>query len=552
MTALSRFRAQLRVSSRVLRAVVGNPALRRVELAFLLFSCVVFGTWIAILLYAYAAIGPTSVGLVALVQLLPAAVVAPMTANLADRFPRDGVLFAGYLVQVVTFGSTGIGMALNAPPALVVLAAVCALMSLTVTRPTQSALTPSLARTPEELTASNALSGTVEGVGMLLGPLSAAAILAVAAPAAVFGAAALACLVAAALVARLPRSATSVGTGPTPEVFKTTDLDGLLDGIRFVARDRDTRLVVGILSLKMVVSGALDVFFVLLALEVFDVGPSGAGLMNAALGVGVIIGGATTFTLVGQRSLAPILGVATVASGLAVIVLAAVSPAWSAPIIAVTGIGFAASDVVGRTILQRVAPDEVMARVFGALEGLSMASLALGAVLAPVIVLIVGIQGAIVVAGLLMPVGFALSWLGLRAMDRNIIVPRRALDLLRAVEIFMPLPPPQLETVARHARWITFEPGQAVITEGDPGDAYYILESGALRVTKGSAVLRDLRGRGDAVGEIALLRDVPRTATVTATEVSIMLMLERAAFLQAVTGHAQAGEAARRVVEARP
>jgi cAMP-binding proteins - catabolite gene activator and regulatory subunit of cAMP-dependent protein kinases len=302
----------------------------------------------------------------------------------------------------------------------------------------------------------------------------------------------------------------------------------------------------------MIVSGALDVLFVLLALEVFDIGESGAGLLNAALGLGMVAGGTVTFTLVGRQRLAPVLGVAALASGLALAILAAVSPVWAAPLIVVTGIGFAACDVLGRTILQRVTPDRVLARVFGALEGLGLASLALGAVLAPFVVLALGVQGALVVVGLLLPAGIALSWLGLRAMDQHALVPRRALELLRVVEIFAPLPPPQLEWVARHARWITIEPGEALITEGDVGDAYYVLESGSLTVTKGGELLRILTGRADAVGEIALLRDVPRTATVTASAESVMLRLSRAEFLEAVTGHAQAHEAARRVVDARP
>ena len=317
-----------------------------------------------------------------------------------------------------------------------------------------------------------------------------------------------------------------------------------------MTRHADTRLVVGILSLRMIVAGALDVLFVLLALEVFHIGESGAGLLNASLGLGVIAGGAATFTLVGRQRLAPALGIAALISGLGLAVLSAVSPVWAAPLIVVTGVGFAACDVLGRTILQRVTPDRVLARVFGVLEGLALASLALGAILAPLVVLAVGIQGALIVAGLLMPAGVALSWLGLRAMDRHALVPVRALELLRAVEIFAPLPPPQLEWVARQARWVTFEPGEVIIAEGDVGDAYYVLESGALKVTKGGELLRTLSGRGDGVGEIALLRDVPRTATVTSDAVSVMLMVSRPAFLEAVTGHPRAHETAQRMVEA--
>ncbi len=530
----------------MVRAVLRSPALRRIELAFLIFNAVEYGTWVAILLFAYAAIGPTSVGLVAVVQLVPAALVAPVSAGLGDRWPRDRVLLGGYVVMAVTFGATWVAMAADIPPVLVVAAAACASASVSVIRPTQAALLPSLARTPEELTAANGLSGTVEGVGLLVGPLLAAAILAVANPAAVFGAATAGCILAAALVVRLPRPASVVAIPAGPDDAEPPD-HGLLEGLRIVSRHGDTRLVVVILSLRMVVIGALDVLFVLLALEVFDVGPSGAALLNAALGLGVIAGGAATFTLVGRQRLAPVLALAAATSGIGLVSLSAVGPAWAALLVVAAGIGLAACDVLGRTILQRVTPDRVLARVFGALEGMGLAGLAVGSILAPLIVLVVGVEGALVVIGLLLPAGIALSWLGLRAMDRQALVPRRALDLLRAVEIFAPLPPPQLEWLARQTRWMTFEPGEVVIREGDVGDAYYVLESGELRITQGGALLRVLSDRGAGVGEIALLRDVARTATVSSGASSVMLMVGRAAFLEVVTGHPQAHDTARQV-----
>ena len=188
---------------------------------------------------------------------------------------------------------------------------------------------------------------------------------------------------------------------------------------------------------------------------------------------------------------------AAATSGIGLVALSAVGPAWAAPLVVAAGIGLAACDVLGRTILQRVTPDRVLARVFGALEGLGLAGLALGSILAPLIVLVLGVDGALVAFGLLLPAGIALSWLGLRAMDRQALVPRRALDLLRTVEIFAPLPPPQLEWLARQTRWMTFEPGEVVIREGDVGDAYYVLESGELRVTQiRRAAARPVRARG--------------------------------------------------------
>jgi MFS family permease len=548
-------RTQLTLSLRLVRAILGSPALRVVELAFLLFNAVEFGTWVAMLLYAYGATGPSSVGLVALIQLAPAAVVAPLSANLADRYRRDRVLFAGYLVQSVAFGLTAIAMAAGASPIIVYAGAAAAATSLTITRPTQGALLPSVSRTPEELTAANGLSGTVEGTGLMLGPLAAAGIMAVGSPTAVIAAGAMACLVAAALVARLPLAARgpAVAHDPIPEDQDVSaEHDGLLSGIRTVRQAGATRLVVGILALRLVTVGATDVLFVLLALEVFHIGDPGASLLSAAMGLGMIVGGAVTFSLVGRQRLAPVLAVAAVVWGASLAVVGTVAPvALAGPLIAVGGIGYAACDVVGRTILQRVTADRMLARVLGALEGIGIVGLAIGSITAPLIVAVVGIEPALVVVGLLLPVGVLLSWSGLRAIDGTALVPTRALDLLRSGALFAPLAPPQLETVGRRARWVTVEPGQVVIREGDPGDAYYVLESGELSVSQGAAHLRNMKERGEGFGEIALLRNVPRTATVTAVRSSVLLMLGRADFLEAVTGHPQAHDAAHRVAAER-
>jgi MFS family permease len=551
----------LRMTLRVIRAILRNPALRRVELAFLLFNTVEYATWIAILLYAYDAVGPASVGLVAVVQLVPAAIVAPLASSLADRLPRRQVLLIGYLVQVTTFGLTWLAMWLASAPLVVVGVAALAAASLGFTRPTQGALLPSLSRTPEELTAANGLSGTIEGFGMLLGPLAAAAILAVGTPADVFGTATVALLIAAALVAWLPAGRTplpmisssdstarssAVGSGPP-----VSD-PGVLEGLRLVAREPNTRIVVGILTLRMVVIGALDVLYVLIALEVFGIGDSGAGLLNAAMGLGVVLGGAISFGICGRPRLAPALALAATGTGIGLVIVGAgASAAQAAPMLVVVGIGFAGCDVIGRTILQRVTPDEVLARVLGALEGLAFIGLAVGSLAAPLVVALVGVQGAFVVAGLLLPLGIALSWLGLRAMERDALVPHRAVGLLRDSVIFAPLPPAEVERVARNARWLTLDAGEVLIHEGDVGDAYYVLESGSLRVTHDGVELRVTGARADGVGEIALLRDVPRTATVTATGPSILLSIRRALFLEVVAGHVPAHDAAVRVAEAR-
>lgn len=552
----SSLRRRLTLSSRVVRAVLRNPALRRVELAFLLFTGTEFGVWVAVLLYAYTATGAASVGLVALAQLLPAAFVAPFASSLADRFDRGTVLAGSYVVQAAAYGAAGAGMVLAASPIVIYAAAAVAAMALSATRPTQGSLLPTLARTPEELTAANGVSGTVEGGGLLLGPLTAAAILSIATPGHVFVVGAAACLVAAALVTGLPRPAIPVaGPGPVEPELEPHDVHehvGLLAGLREITRNADTRLLTMALGLRMVVGGAMDVLFVLLALDVLRTGSSGAAVLSAALGAGTVLGGAATFALVGRQRLARALAASAVTLGLALLLVGLVGSAGLAlPLVAIAGIGYAACDVVGRTILQRVTPDEVLGRVLGALEGIGLVGLSIGSVAVPILVAIDGIPFALVGAALLLPVGVAAGWRGLTRIDRQVLVPTRAITLLRTVPLFAPLPAPQLEAVARRARWMTVDAGTAIIREGDIGDAYYVLESGNVHVTHGGVTLRVYGGYATDFGEIALLHDVLRTATVTALEPCVLLMLERADFLEAVTGHEQVRSIAEQVASTR-
>jgi hypothetical protein len=543
----------------VLRRVLANRDLGRVFAAFLAFNAAELATWVAILLYAYERIGPASVGVVALVQLVPAALVAPWAASLGDRYPRNRVLTLGYLVQAVAMLATAAAMLADAPVPVVILLATVTASSLVVSRPTQSALLPSLARTPEELTAANGVAGAVEGVGLLIGPLLAAAILAVSTPAAVFAAGGATMIFASLVTIGLrPRGGLatlsgSVASEPTTlEATARRDDGGILAGLRAIGGDPDALLVVGLLTARMVMIGASDVLFVLMALELLDTGESGAGILAAALGAGSILGGAATFLLVGRQRLALVATIGACLWGGALLLVGVSAHAAIAPLLIVLGAtGLSVVDIAGRTILQRAIRDDVLARVFGLQEGLAMAGLAAGAILVPVLVAVGGLVGAIVFVAAFLPIGVLIAWRRLAALDRRAADFGRELELLRRTVIFGPLPAPQLVSVARRAVWSTVPAGTVVIAEGDPGDRYYVIASGAVRVERAGRHLRDMGRRGEGFGEIALLHDVPRTATVVATEPTELLAIDRAAFLGAVTGHPDAYGAAEHEVRAR-
>ncbi len=536
----------------VLRRLAGNSALRRVLAAYFLFIAAEFGTWVAILVYAYERTGPLSVGVVALIQLVPASLLAPAAAAMGDRFPRERVIAIGYLVEAgATFAAAAAMLAAAPVPIVYGLAAVAA-TTFVVIRPTQSALLPGLAASPEDLTAANGATGLIEGAGMLAGPLLAAAVLTGGTPATVFGGGGILLLLAALATFRLRPAPVPAGVLAGATAHEDAADNGVLAGLRVIAADPDARLVVGLLTVRMLMIGCADVLFVLLALDLLGMGEPGAGLLSGALGAGAILGGAVTFTIVGRSRLAVVAAVGALAWGLALTAIGLTAAPLTAPLLVVVGgAGLAIVDIAGRTILQRSIRDEVLARVFGLQEGLAMAGLAAGSVLVPVLVQLGGLVPAVLAVAAILPLVVVARWRALTDLERRAVPPVRELALLRRNPIFSPLPAPQLEGVARHALWLNVPAGAEVIREGEAGDRFYVLAAGRLRVDRASTFLREITTPGEGVGEIALLRGVPRTATVTTTADSTLLAIDRVPFLAAVTGHPGATTAAEAQVTAR-
>jgi MFS family permease len=346
----------------VARTVFGNPGLLRVELAFVGFNIAEWATWVSILAFAYQVGGASATGLVAVVQLVPAALVAPLASVTGDRFRRELVLLAGYLAQAVAMAATAAALLAGAPVPLIYGLAALAATSITITRPAQNALLPMLARTPDELTAANVASGWTESVSVLVGPAVAALLLGLYGSGAVF--AVMAGLVAgsAVLVVRVrpgaePDQPAAMALVLVGRARRPGDLvRSALEGFTTLARERLPRLSVGLLSIQYVVLGALDVLLVVLAFEVLDIGSSGVGLLNSALGTGAILGAALMVLLVGRRLAVPItIGFACWGLAMGTIGLIPVQLAVPA-LVALAGVGSALTEIAGRLLLQRSAP----------------------------------------------------------------------------------------------------------------------------------------------------------------------------------------------------
>lgn len=515
----------------VITVVARSRELRAVGIAYGGFNAAEWGTWIATIVYAYEQGGATTAGLIAFALLVPAAVVAPLAAVFGDRHRPGRVLALGYLAQGVTLLATAAAMLADVAPVIVYVLAGLATVAMTFSRPAQSALVPSLAVTQAELTAANAAIGWLESVSVLLAPALAGLILAVWSVGGVFVVFGAIVLVCAWLVLPVP--------GPRPSEA-TTDgpfFSDVREGLRVVRKERDPRVLVLLLGAQFVGLGALDVLYVVLAIGALDAGDSWAGYLNAAFGAGGTLAIFATASLVGTRHLLrPLL------AGLAVWAAAFVVLAFEQTIglalgcLALAGAGRAIVDVTGRTLLQRAAPGNLVARVFGLLEGLSMAGLAIGSALVPAMIALGGVSAALVGVALVLPLSAAVAGRRLLTIDRRATVPIVELGLLRTLPMFSALAPPVLEGIARSLSLVAAERGEIVIRRGDVGDRWYVVADGELSVSRDDCELTRL-GRGSAFGEIALLEDIPRTATVTALAPSRLFALDKEDFLDAVSSH---------------
>jgi MFS family permease len=253
--------------------------------------------------------------------------------------------------------------------------------------------------------------------------------------------------------------------------------------------------------------------------------------------VGALIGSFAAVGLVGRERLGvPFVG-AGVLFGLALAGIAiAPNPVVAPLLLALAGVGSALVYVAGQTLIQRLASDDVLSRVFGVLEGLMMAATALGAISVPVIVAVVGPAGAFVVAGLSLPLVALLLGRSIAAGDRATLRAGTELALLRAVPMFAPLPAATLERLARGLERIDCPAGAPIIRQGERGDHYYVIAEGTVTIHVDGRAVRE-QGPGEGFGEIALMRDVPRTASVSAIGPVVAFALGRDAFIEAVTGH---------------
>ena len=536
-------------SLRAFASVWRNGNLRSLELAWTASIVGHYAFLIAVSVYAYNVGGEKAVGLLFLVRLIPAALVAPFAGMLGDRYPRERVLLFTNLTRIVLVGAAALCVYLDADSLVVYALSVAATIANTPFRSSQAALTPTLAATPEELTAANAVASGVESVAVFAGPALAGVLLAVASAAAVFTITALLVVISALFLLgiRIDHAAR-----PPRQLDASTIAAERLAGFTTLGKHPSLRVMMALLTAQTMVFGAVQVFIVVIALQLLDLGNGGVGYLNAAVGVGAFLGAVGALSLTGARRLSPaflagivVIGLPLIAIGVSQIVVVAIVA------LAVVGIGSSFVDVAGLTLVQRAVPDDVLARVFGVIQMLFLASMGIGAAVAPALISWLGVETALIATGTFLPLLVVLLGARVAKIDASSAPPEASeLRILAAVPIFAPLPGGSLEHVAARLVPLRIDAGTVVVREGDMGDRFYIVAEGEVEVSQYDRPISELRS-GDYFGEIALLRDSPRTATVTARTDSVLYALDRDDFLAAVTGHPQAAEAAETVMSAR-
>lgn len=510
-----------------------------------------FASWsfaIALGVYGFDAHGVVGVGLVATVRLLPGAIASPFAGLLADRYPRQLVLVFACLAMAAVLAGAAMAAALDAPAAVVfVFPALFAIASCAYT-PAEAALFPLLARTPQELSASNVNHAAMENAGFIVAAISAGLLLTATSPGVVFS-------VAATVMVLMTVVLLAVRKDSRPEYEDEEELRGavreLTLGMRTIAANPAVRLSALTLVALLLFEGFADVILVVMALELLHLEEGSVGFLNASWGIGALVGGAGLALLLDRGHLVPAIAGGSLFLGAAT-VLPGIWPHEATSYIAWfgIGIGFVFVEVAGKTLMQRLSDDETMGRVVSSLESGRLAAMALGSLGAIVLIEVLHPRGALIALGALMPVFVLVCWTRMRAYEIGAPVAEGPYRLLRENSIFAPLPVATVERLSHDLTAVDFAAGKDVIVQGEHGDRFFLIERGQVEVFEDDKFRRH-EGPGESFGEIALLHDVPRTATVRATVDTRLLVLERDQFLFAVTGHRRSHQIAGAVVDDR-
>ena len=541
--ALTPGRGPLGGLRRSVSLVAGNRNLRRIQLAFVASS---IGDWAyatAVAVWAYEVGGARAVGIWMAIRYTLMALSAPFTSTLADKMSRKLLMILADLVRALLITAAAVCLFLDTSAALVFVLATLASLVGTPFMVAQRSLLPALSRRPEELTAANGTASTIDSLSFFVGPALAATMLGFTDVQVVFLLNVATFVWSMALVAGVSVPDSAAAAPESDEATEEAPSAGFLAetsaGFRCIAADRGLTLVTAAACVQTVIAGASTVFLLVMADTILGTGPRGVGYLDAVLGVGALAGGVLAISRAGRGRLGTdlIVGVLLWSAPLALVTI------WPSPVtcfaaMALLGLGNPLVDVNLDTIVQRLSPDAVLGRVFGALEASFITTMALGAFAMPFLIEWLGLRYALLAVATPVVVGALALLPSMRKLEGRLAAPS-SMALLSGVDIFAPLGSAALETLAQSASEFCFASGDVLVREGAESDRFFIIESGLVEVAQGDRVLRR-EGPGEYFGEIGLLRDVPRTATITAVEATVVQAIDRDVFLRAMTGHREA------------
>ncbi len=554
---------------RVYRELLGNRPLMRLLLGEAISG---IGDWlyiVAIFVVIYQDSGNAAlVGLFGGVRLLPYVILSVPAGIVADRFDRRLVLLTSDLYRGALMVLMAILIAVGGPVILVAALAILAASGSSFFYPAMGAYLPALAKDERQLGPANSAWATIQNISYIAGPAIGGLVLALGDVTAAFILNAVSFVFIAVILWTLPPSrardrkaaaeasaaapsagaadgtatssqpSTSTEPAPTATAASSTEAPPAKRSplrIRPLAGLTLVQLMAGFMG------GGIQVITVVLAIDVLNAGEAANGYLNAAIGIGGLLGAIGAGALVLRRRLGMPLLIGAVVMGLGTIVLGASTTLPIALVaIGVLAAGSLVIDVVTTTVFQRIVPDELRGRGVGVLMTVTTLTGAAGAFLLPVLLTSLGpfpsLGGAGVATIVLTVAGLVLIG---QAADRAPTPYEATIARVIKLPLFAGVPAARLEAAMRHVIEVPVTAGQVVITQGEPADRFYIIESGAYTVTQaqepGAApvVLRQL-GPDQVFGELGLLNQAPRSATITADSDGLLLALEGADFLALV------------------
>ena len=492
------------------RFVLTSPDLRAAQVPLAVSKTVDLAQLIGLSTYLFDIEGVGAVAIYGVVRAIAPTVGVPLVTATTSRLgPGALLMWLGIVAAIATTGITT-AVALEGPVLTVIVLAGILHVVLGAHRPVTTALMPTLVGTSEQLLACTAVTGLLDGVTFLAGPLLAGLLLVSAGPAAVLYATAVLHVVATLLGARL---SVSTGHGPVPAITRLVPTTRAL-----IRATVEVRVIAILVAAQTFVRGALNVIIVVFAIEVAGLDGSAAGLLLAAIGVGALMGMPIAYALTGRR-LYRALGLGLLLWGIPV-AIASVTPSFIVVLLlfAVIGLGNDLVDLGAFSALPRVLPSRALPRVLGVFEAVLQLGTALGAAVAGLLLGVAEVHVALLVIGSVLPVAVLLAARRLRSFDTRLHRRDADVDLLRHQPTFAGLPVQALDAVAAHLSPAEFTPGQTITTGGRSVDRYVLVARGEVLVEH-AGVVAARRQVGDAFGFDG---DTSRAVTVrAATSVSV-------------------------------